>query len=67
MGWIKAIFGFFNGLMDMARTKEDQEAGANKVKVAQYEKADDVRKDADRVRARPDRNRLQRNKGKGRD
>lgn len=64
---IQGVFTFFNGLMDMARTKEDQKAGANKVKVAQYEKADDIRKDADRVRARPDRNRLQRDKGKDRD
>jgi len=58
---LKAIAGWF----DWLRTKEDQLAGANKVKVAQYEEGDKIRKDAAAVRAKPKRNRLQRNKGKG--
>ena len=65
MGWIKAIFGALSGWVDMQRTKEDQLAGANKVKVAQNDKRDEVRKDAAAIRRKPKRNRLQRNKSKG--
>jgi len=71
MGWIKAIQGFFGALNAWFRASERNEnerAGINKMKVAQNDKRDEVRKDADNVWDRDDRDRLQRTptKGKGR-
>lgn len=60
MGWIKAIFGAISGWFDMQRTKEDQLAGANKVKVAQHDKNEEVRKDANDTWNKPNRDRMRR-------
>ena len=64
--FIQIFFSALSGLFDFMRTKEDQKSGANKVKVAQYEKRDEIRKGSDAIWNKPDRDRLQRNKGKSR-
>jgi len=52
MGWLKAIQGFFsavNAYFRASERKQNEEAGANKVDIANRKKADEVEKDADRV------------------
>jgi len=63
--WINNGLKAVNAWMDASRTKEDQLAGANKVKVAQHEKEDEIRKGADRIKSKSRRNRMLRNKPKG--
>jgi len=63
---IQAFFSSLSGVLDFFRTKNDQEAGANKILVKQNDKRDEIRKDSDRVWDGDDRNRMQRPSGKGR-
>ena len=64
--FVQSFFSAFSGVLDFFRTKNDQEAGANKVLVKQHDKRDEIRKGSDDIWNKPDRNRLRRTKGKGR-
>jgi len=61
MSWLKAIQGFFsavNAYFRASERKENEKAGANKVDIANRKKADEVRKDADRVWRGPSKSRV---------
>ncbi len=60
VGLFKNIFASFTAFFRLEERKNNEEAGANKVKVAQNEKLNKIRKNADRVWDKPGRDRLHR-------
>ena len=60
MIFLKSILASIAGWFDLQRTKEDQLAGANKVKVAQYEEQDKIRDMANDINNSLPRDRLRR-------
>ena len=63
MGFVTALKEFFGALNAFFRGQErraNEEAGGNKVIVGLEEKRNEIRKDADDIKSKPDRNRMQR-------
>lgn len=64
--WAKLLsnaLALFNRVFRNIERAEDMEAGANKLRVKQFEEREKKRRAADRIDARPDRNRLRRDDG----
>jgi hypothetical protein len=64
---LQSFFSVLSGFFRSQERREDQLAGANKVKVATLEKQAGIHKDADGIWRSKPRNRLRRDKGEGGD